>query len=502
LLVAAGLALVALWQVTLVRDRLSVPFLDTRLHYFWDNAFASVNARNGIRVGGLRCQFGTTEIDYVRWGKPASPPRHYTDHPFLIQAVFQQAARLIGTSETASRSFSLLVAFGIAAGLFALVIQTTGGVFAAVSAGLVLVSLPLFSTFQVSAKYELNGMLLGVWQFVALAASMRRGTRRALAAHGTLTALAFLAHWTAALSAGITGVFLAVRLFRNRDEPSRRALLSTVVGGAAGFALLASLMAFVQGGFREALAPLVESFSRRSQPIPLPEWAARQKIYLGANFGWTLLAALLGMAILLAARWISGSRESADDLLWLFIAASALTAGAWLLLFRQGSFIHVYWQLWLALPASALVGKFAGSLRGRRRMQVIAGVLGLLLCLHLRRLSAESYEEILRVQLGSKEDIEFLKSLRNDRFTRMVFVPLTEDPLNEWFQGPLFEYYTDRPVAILDPEKTPPKSGEKLLVLRGEECVLALPELERRFGLKLANETCGPRFCAYDVGER
>ena len=135
-------------------------------------------------------------------------------------------------------------------------------------------------------------------------------------------------------------------------------------------------------------------------------------------------------------------------------------------------------------------------------MQVLAGAFGLLLCLHLRKLSAESYADILRVQLGTREDIEFLKSLRQDRFTRMVFVPLTEDPLNEWFEGPLFEYYTDRPVAILDPEKTPPKSGEKLLVLKCEERLLALPELESRFGLKLTGETCGPRFCAYDVEER
>jgi hypothetical protein len=502
LIVAAGLAFVALWQVTLVWDRLSVPFLDTRLHYFWDNAFTSFNARSGNRFADLRCQFGTTMADYIRWGEPAGKPRQYTDHPFLIQATFQQAARLIGTSETASRSFSLLVSFGIAAGLFVLVLQTTGSVFAAVAAGLVLVSLPLFSTFQVSAKYELNGMLLGVWQFVALVARLRSESPRVRRMHAILTALTFLAHWTAAVCAGVTAVFLAARTFRHRDEPSRRALISTLVGGTAGLVLLAALMAFVQGGVREALAPLAESVSRRSQAVPLGEWAARQKLYLGANFGWTLLAALLGMAILLAGRWIFRRREGREDLLSLFIVASAFTACAWLLLFRQGSFIHVYWQLWFALPASALAAAFVASLRGRRHMQLLAGVFGLLLCLHLRKRSAETYEDILRARLGTKEDVEFLKSLRQDRFRRMVFVPLTEDPLNEWFQGPLFEYYTDRPVAIVDPEKTPPKDGEKLLVLKCEERLLAIPELESRFGLRLTHETCGPRFCAYDVRER
>jgi hypothetical protein len=500
--VAAGLAFLALWQVSSVKDRLSVPFLDTRLHYYWDNAFISFNARSGNRFGDLRCQFGTTMADYVRWGEPAGRPRHYTDHPFLIQATFQQAARLIGTSEMASRSFSLVVSFGIAAGLFVLVIQTTSSAFAAVAAGLVLISVPVFSTFQVSAKHELNGMLLGVWQFVALVAFLRSETPRARTRHTILTALTFLAHWTAALCAGVTGVFFAVRFWRHRDEPSRRVLVSTLVGGTAGLALLAFLMAFVQGGFREALAPLAESFSRRSQAVPLQDWAARQWLYLGVNFGWTFLAAVLGMAVLLAGRWIARRPEGPESLLSLFIVASAFTAGTWLLLFRQGSYIHVYWQLWLALPGGAFAAAFIISLNGRRRTQVLAGLGTLLLCLHLRALSAESYEEILRVQLGTRDDIEFLKSLRGDRFRRMVFVPLTEDPLNGWFQGPLFEYYTDRPVAILDPEKTPPKSGEKLLALNCEERLQALPELESRFGLRLANETCGPRFCAYDVRER
>lgn len=167
----AALLAVALVQTSLVADRLALPFLDTRLHYHWDNAFLSFNARSGLRLGDLRSQFGTTRATWTRWGEVAGPADHYTDHPFLMKALFQQTARVIGTAERASRAFYLVVSFGIAAGLFVACLQATGDALAALAAALVLVLLPLFSTFQISAKYELDGMLVGVWLIAAIGAA-------------------------------------------------------------------------------------------------------------------------------------------------------------------------------------------------------------------------------------------------------------------------------------------------------------------------------------------
>ncbi len=222
-ILAGALALVGLVQISAVPDRLTLPFLDTRLHYHWDNAFLSFNARCGIRDGDPRSQFGTTIADYSRWGEPTGHLTRYTDHPFLLKALFQQTARLTGTPEWASRGFYLAVSFGIAAGLLVASAQATADLAAALAAALVLVSTPLFSTFQVTAKYELDGMLLGVWQIVALGAYLGRprpATRTALVA---ATALAPLAHWTAALSAALRALWLAVRRVRRRDDASRRA---------------------------------------------------------------------------------------------------------------------------------------------------------------------------------------------------------------------------------------------------------------------------------------
>jgi hypothetical protein len=79
-----------------------------------------------------------------------------------------------------------------------------------------------------------------------------------------------------------------------------------------------------------------------------------------------------------------------------------------------------------------------------------------------------------------------------------VFVPVSEASLDSWFQGPLFEYYTDRPV-VLATSGDALRDGDKALVLRFVQRDAVVSGLERWSGKRLANEKCGPRFCAYDV---
>lgn len=112
--------------------------------------------------------------------------------------------------------------------------------------------------------------------------------------------------------------------------------------------------------------------------------------------------------------------------------------------------------------------------------------------------SRDSYAGVFGDQLGTNEDITFLSSLREDRFNRLVFVPVADTPLNQWFQGPLFEYYTDRPVAIAArPDDL--HLGEKALVLRYRQRDDVAARLAAWSRKRLANEKCGLRLCAYDV---
>lgn len=115
--IVLSLASVLALQLWTCWDKLGLPFLDTRLHYSYDNADFTFKARSGNRNGDLRSQLGVTMNTYSRWGERSGEPAYYTDHPFLVKALFQQYTRIVGTQEWASRSFYLVVSFLIAAGV-------------------------------------------------------------------------------------------------------------------------------------------------------------------------------------------------------------------------------------------------------------------------------------------------------------------------------------------------------------------------------------------------
>jgi hypothetical protein len=152
--IALSLAGLLALQVWFCLGSFRSPFLDTRLHYSYDNADFSFRARCGIRDGTLRSQFGVTENSYSRWGVKSGPSRYYTDHPFLVKAAFQQFTRIAGTEEWASRVFSLAMSFGIAAGLYVVLLVTTGSLVAAVAGSAIPRQHPLFAVYQTCVKFR------------------------------------------------------------------------------------------------------------------------------------------------------------------------------------------------------------------------------------------------------------------------------------------------------------------------------------------------------------
>jgi hypothetical protein len=484
------------------------PFLDTRLHYDYDNADFSFSARCGNRDGLLRSQFGVTRDTYSRWGEPRGTPTYYTDHPFLIKALFQQYTKIAGTEERASRTFSVGVSFAIAAGFYLVVLQTTGSFLAALAGAATLVSLPLFSVYQTCVKFETDGMLASVWIFAALTAYRREPTNRRLTLYGILCGAAFLVHWTAALFVAVLGVWLLLAL-RRGGRPAKSAVLVTLAAGLAGLGSLLALMSYLQKGFGAARTILTRSFTERSAAIPAKIWSIRQWSYFRANFSDVMLWALLGLSLLLASRWLwlRFSRPNAPapepkpaGSLAVFAGATFAVACVWQLAFPQGSFVHVYWQYWFSLPMAALVAGAIASLRSNRAA-LTAGTLACgILVAFLLSAARTCYAGVLKDQLGTVSDIDFLKSLREDQFDRMVFVPISEAPLNDWFRGPLFEYYTDRPVVIAAPGRVFQR-GDKVLLLRYKQRAEVVAGLAGEIRNGLANEKCGQRLCAYDVVE-
>lgn len=505
--IALSLATVLGLQLWTCWDKLGRPFLDTRLHYDYDNAAFTFKARSGNRNADLRSQFGVTANAYSRWGERIGEPSYYTDHPFLVKALFQQYTRAVGTQEWASRSFYLAVAFAIAAGVYTILLQTTGSSVASLAGTATLVSLPLFAVYQTCVKFETDGMLVSVWLFVALMAYLRDGTRRALVLYGILAGLAFLVHWTAALFVGAISAYLMMASWRGSQPQAKRALLVTVSAGIVGIGALLAWMSYMQRGWGAARVALTRSFTERSSSIPAETWWARQWAYAQANFGEGFPWLVLGLSLFLAGRWLwsrlasSKARTSplrSPHLLALFSLSTLAVACVWQFLFRQGSFVHIYWQYWFCLPVAALVAACLASLRTRRSAFTAGTVACCFLVMYLLSAARESYAGVLRDQLGTTADVSFLSSLREDRFNRMVFVPITDTPLTQWFQGPLFEYYTDRVVAVAVPGRDL-RAGEKVLVLRYKQRDDVIAALTAWSDKRFANEKCGLRLCAYDV---
>jgi len=510
--VVLSLSLVAALQLAMTWGKLDDPFLDGRFHYNNDNACFTVAARNGNRVGDLRRQFGVYFCYYDSWGHRTTEGYNYINHPPLMKALFQQYTKLVGYEEWASRSFYLLVAFGIAAGLFAVLLQTTRSLGIALLATAVMVNIPLFATFQTCVKWEADGMLIGVWLFAALVRYLRRSSRPALVAVFLLTFLAFLTHWSVMPFAAAVAAYLLWRS-RDRTEPeARRALLAVVGGGTLGLGALAALLLFLNGGSAELFAKLLDAgVARAGEPRGTSHaWWPRQWVYAESNFGVALLLAVLGLTVFFSARWVlrrrKGTRPSdapghdPNTLLWVFFFASLTAACCWLFIFTQAAFIHVYWQIWFVLPIATLIAAFLHTARPRRNLGQASFVVCFLLAVLLSGASVRAYDELLASQLGRPDDIEFLETFRHERFSRLVFIPVSDDPFNYWFKGFIFSYYTDRRLYLYKPGKRERvATDDKVLLLRSPQQDEVVSRLESRIGKRLVNQTCGPHFCAYDV---
>ncbi|MBI4917441.1 MAG: hypothetical protein HY825_16500 [Acidobacteria bacterium] len=501
-----ALALVAAVQLGSAGD-LSGPFLDTRLHVDYDNALFSFMARNGLRNGEARSQWGVTVNDYVAWGERAGPPRYYTDHPFLVKAAFQQFARLAGTGEASSRTFYLIVSLSAAAGLFTLLLQTTRAITPALVGALALVSLPVFSKFQTCVKFELDGMLLAVWLLAALAWFERDRGRGRLAVVAGLVVGCVLAHWTSLLVAGFVGLALLLEAWRRPGRARWLAFGVPAAAGAGALVVLASLMAWLQGSWQGAWHALVLASARRAgvASFTWSQWLGRQGTYAVDNFGVPFLAAIGIVAVALVAlsvrRGRVGSSTTREAQPWaLGVAMFALTAAAlvWLLAFRQGSYVHSFWQLPLTLPAALLVGIAVAAARQDRRWSLAALVGAAALVAQLNVAGIAARREAAAARLGTPADVEFLASLRDDRSSRLVYVPVARHPLDEWFQGPLFEYYTDRPVVVAQPGWRP-RPDDRVLLLRYKDRDTVVGDVGIRLGARLVDERCGARLCAYSV---
>ncbi len=342
---AAGLLLVLVWLGAMLSVNISRPWTG---HHDWNSTLWSQAAHNNLRAG-----LGTTlgAPSYYYYGPLPIPPQGYTLHhppglPLTLTGVFA----LFGEREWAARLVPITCSL-ISVVLLWLLVRSCVGARAATLSALVFALLPMELYFGRMVSYDpvvlawMLGALLSLrcWHLTG-----RRGWWMATLA--CVVAGMWLA-WPMYIFAGV----LAGLLLIGGEERGRR--LAVVLVGLA--LVSASLFLLYIGQVRaDAGKALWGVFTERTslqgqRAFTWGQWLAKQYQHLG--LGIPLVAWGLGAV---GAGWTVWKGKGPGGLRWLGGAALSLfvTAAVFLVVFRDGSYVHDYWGFYFVAPVAMMGG--------------------------------------------------------------------------------------------------------------------------------------------------
>lgn len=512
---AAGLAaafLVFAMQLAMAAGTVDEPFLDTCLHYFYDNAWFTTAARNANEIGFPGHRLGIViSLPHDRWQEPSGPPSFYVHHPYAMKLLMQHVMAVCGHEEWVSRAFALVVSMLASLGVLVTISLLTRSIAAGGLGAATFVSLPVMATFQTCLKFEIDGMAASAWVFPAVVALLGRPTA---ISRGLLVGMGIasgLTAWTGVIFATLTAGLLCLPGIAGRGVPPGRARQAAgLLVAGLGIALAVLLVAFSwqKGGVLALGADLGSAFRAHAERAGFTnrEWLGRQVSYAWLGYGpvgLLLLAAGGVMAVTWLGRLVSG-RESdtraSPALLSGFLAVSLATGFIWTVTFREGSYTHEYWSLPTSMGVAAVIPLLIARVSARHRPAALLCGTVVVLAAYLTSWQFFGHRLALWRAEQTAADIEFLESQRAEQFTEFVFLPLGNHPFNAWFQTRLFEYYTDRPLRRHEPG-SPLTSDARLILLKYDDQASAEAFVEQKLQVRLRNRGCGPRFCVYEVRE-
>ncbi|MFA6028721.1 MAG: hypothetical protein WC969_02575 [Elusimicrobiota bacterium] len=426
LLLLAGLLAV---QVLISLPRLNKPFLDGRAHWDIDSAgflLRAIHSQEPSRRGPLDV-FGLKRFEYGADGEVASA-KHYAHHPVLPSLLFNACTRLTGYGFWAPRSFSLLFSLLTTALVFLLLLRAADDPLLAFAATLLHLLLPLYYNYQDAWKHEVLVSFF-TWAVLLCLYELERPTARRL--FPVLFFLLFQAGWAAyPMGAAILAYLRWVR----RDALAPRALAVAAASAALNVLLLHALGADAAGMRAQAVLRMNSGL----ESVSLSAWAGNQLAFAGSNFGWGALAAACACLAYALARF----RRRAHALT-LFGGMAALSALAWVCVFRNQSHIHHYVQ-WLAgaAPPLAVLGLYC-SLREKtaRPARLRASALALLLALCAVSLNGGRRLEAL-IHEGTFATPQDVRAVADETRRLVVFLDGTSGP-KDWWISPVLSLYTD-----------------------------------------------------------
>lgn len=504
-LLLAVQTLAGLWHI---RD----PFVDGRYHYNWAPPFWLMKAKATNEAGMVRSAFGI--VSGITRDDKGEIVRlsYYSSHPQLLGPSFALWTKVFGYREWSSRLFTLLLSVATAA-LFIFALRKAFGISFALLSGTLFAALPLIYIYGKRIDFE---NLVLFWLAVAFLGYMKlfRKERYALPLFYAGCIATALSDWSGFVLVFFVGVF-SLAFFREDKGCAKKAALAAGVSIVAALFLFA-LQNYVQGdyaGLGDFFQRYVELVRYRTDidtgSIPWSLWAFKQWVHVRMNFSALLsIAAVLGLfgaAHALMRRKKTSPLEERAALS--FAIASFLGGLAWIVLIKQGSFIHLSYQYFFSLPV--VVGgiwflyRLSGRVNGRSmsRDQAFVGLATLLILFTMWN-AYRMYVNLLTKDFnGDATDVAFVKSLRElPRGEDARIVALGDPNEVEWWSAPNIEYYAGRAVKAQSFEKVP-LVPYQIVPKRFAERIAGLITNGSSYGTpyETATKECSTNFCLLEV---
>lgn len=350
-----------------------------------NGALYSTAARNYLRYGllatrgGQVCNAGQLRPEEFRF---------YSHHPPGISLALAASFALLGESEWAARLLFVLFTLGAAACLHGVARAMAGEVAACLAATAFLLQ-PMVALYGRMPDHEAPAAFFALLLTLLYLGWQREGRRGWLAA---MSAVACLGVWFAWVVAAVPWLLLAYHIALRRRSVSWLAIPAAV--GALGFLAVLAHIALVEGGLGELWRALGHRLgAQASDRVAGDAFGAAEFLGRMGTYFWRGFS---GVSAALAAACALGlGRPRPGDLL--LVAMLAIWALLNVLGFRQGAYIHIYYQFYLAIPLALLTGMALAAVwrRGRSRWWPAAALM------LLAAAGFEAHQKLLPARLGA-----------------------------------------------------------------------------------------------------
>jgi len=351
-----GCTIVLAMALLLLTRNISRPFTGPD----WNDAQWGIFARNHVEYGlgytKLFCTWGDIFHNWPGMTPPSGEQQRYLNHPPLLALFAAIPMYFFGDHEWVCRLVPILTTLGSAWLLMVILSRLQSPLFGLI-AGLFYVTLPAVAYFGRMLNHESPVeffsllMLHGYLHWAGFYGS-ESNPRSGIICYTTGVVLGICTGWAAIIMAGLIWLWHIYYCLRNSSR--RRLLLWLTVIPAIS---LAAVLVHIMWGCNwdaSLFKPLFISRATSPQePITWAEWGHDNWSYLRNNFSYAGVAAVvlypvIILAIVMFTNLNSPFRQISPKKSIMPVSLITLQGVIWLIVFKHQSYVHSYWQYFIA----------------------------------------------------------------------------------------------------------------------------------------------------------